>query len=89
LVFSLTGCCEPKPCKPIIKTEYIDRPIPNIENKPEAMKYDVKVMQIDGIDYYVIEKSQGTIMSSNWSNYKTWCSTNYQILKNLDTNNSK
>lgn len=94
LVISMTGCSwfDPEPphvCEPVTKIKYVKQPIPKIEPKPEPMEYDMIMTKFKGQEYYVIERSNGMIMSENWESYKSWAERNYNILKSLETNSTK
>jgi len=93
LIVLMSGCwpfTDPKPCEPITEYKYIEKPIPEIQEKPEFIEYSIMMVNFKGEDYYVIPKADGYIMSGNWDSYRGWCEGNFKILKDLkDVNNTK
>jgi hypothetical protein len=95
LVFSLslTGCHivweEPKPCIPEIQIQdkliYLDKPIPEIQEPPIALKYKVEYIKYNDVTYYQLTLEDGEILKLNYERYKSWAQTNYKIIKTLKT----
>jgi hypothetical protein len=95
---SLSGCtwktCETFGVKPkevvIDKIVYIKQPIPEIPNKPDVLDYKFNIIELNGNDYYILDKPSASRLSINWNSYKGWAEANYMILLELtDINNTK
>lgn len=86
LVISFTGCggC-PLPPEPgvVVQIKYIKQPIPKIEDKPKFFEYNVILININGDEYYAIPRVDGSVLGTNWLQYRDWAEQNYKILKSL------
>ncbi|RLA82346.1 MAG: hypothetical protein DRG78_07455 [Epsilonproteobacteria bacterium] len=89
LVFSFivtlfSGCfCKHPEILVQTKTEYIQHIIPNIDQAPKGLVYNVQYIKINNTDYYLMTLDDGTILINNWTRYKIWSENNYNILKDL------
>lgn len=62
---------------------YVNKPIPEIENKPIPHKYNSYMVKFNNEEYYVMSKADFMIMQSNWVSFKNWAITNHDILIEL------
>ena len=101
LVFS-TGCCTKTQdfrfgcvdaCVPetvIIETKkYIKQTIPPLPEAPTPTKYKTYITEINGQQFYMMNKQDSAKMAGNWESYKGYAQSLREILLSLDNNNSK
>lgn len=77
LTILLSGCVE--------KVVYVEPSIPKPIEKPIFNEYNFSVMEINGVQYYVLQLHDANILALNWISYRRWCEANYSIL-NLQYN---
>lgn len=66
------------------KVQYIKPQFPEPLEKPAAQDYTLKIMEIDGQKYYVLDEEDALKASENWIKYKNWAEANYKLLKMLN-----
>ena len=102
LVLSLGGCCSKTQefrfgcvdtCIPdtvIIETEtYINQTIPPLPDEPIPSKVKSYITEINGNQFYMINKQNTAKLNGNWESYKGYAQSLRAIIMSLDVNGSK
>ena len=83
----LTGCNNVQPVQ--VKTVYIKQQCPIPKVKPIFQDYEMVILNINGIDWYAMQKSEAIKMSLNWISYKEWAEANYKLLSKFKKSKNK
>ena len=78
IVIIFSGCVTAQP--DITNTVYIKKQLPVPLKKPKFEKYNVIILNINGIDYYALQKADALKLIINWVSYKKWAEGNYKLL---------
>ena len=78
LILVFSGCATVQP--DVTNTVYIKKQLPVPLKKPKFEKYNVIILNINGIDYYALQKADALKLILNWVSYKKWAEGNYKLL---------
>lgn len=82
-------CLEPQTVT-VIKTIYVQKDIPETPKEPEPSQYEFFTLEIDGKQYYAIDKVNAAVMVGNYVGHKGWSGSLVETLNSLkDQNNTK
>lgn len=86
LLLTGCGCSKPLPPEIIIQKEvvYLNKPIPLVQDAPIGLDYKMSYIKYNDNVYYQMTLEDGEILKLNWDRYKSWATTNYKILKDLN-----
>ena len=79
IISTLSGCSQKQDI--IEKIVYRDKECPTPKIKPIFKEYEMVILEIDGVEYYALQKSEAIKMSTNWISYKKWAEANYLLIK--------
>jgi len=79
LIVVLSGCSQKQDT--LEKIVYRDKECPTPKIKPIFKEYEMIVLEINGKEYYALQKSEAIKMSTNWISYKQWAEANYLLIK--------
>lgn len=75
----LTGCSQKLPIQE--KIVYRDKQCPTPRPKPDFIKYQALILEINGEEYYAFPKSEAIKLVTNWVSYREWAEANYELIK--------
>lgn len=74
--------CTPK-VEYIYETKYVYQELPPLPAKPKNPEVEFKVIQFNDQEMVCLTKGDAFQLGQNWTDYRVWSETNFEILYSL------